>query len=98
VTKLEMENSNLLAENAKLLSELEQTHVTFAEADATRNSLSLTHGKLEEECTCLRAIARMLGRQKTEAEAARKAKCKRFQNYCIHHRKKLHELQMNLRV
>jgi hypothetical protein len=96
VMELETKNSSLLVGNAKLLAELEQIRVACAEADAAQSSLSLTHGKLEEECTGLHAVVETLGQGKTEVETAHEAESKRFQDYRIHHRKKLCELQMNL--
>jgi hypothetical protein len=83
-------------ENSKLLVELEQAHTALAVADATRNSLSLTQGKLDEECAELHAVVESLGQEKARAEAAREAECKGFHDYCIHHRKKLREVQINL--
>jgi hypothetical protein len=54
VAELEMENS-------KLLAELQQTRAAFTEANTARNPLSLTQGKLEEECMSLRAVIESLG-------------------------------------
>jgi hypothetical protein len=96
VMELEMKNSSLLVGNAKLLAELEQIRAACAEADAAQSSLSLAYGKLEEECTGRHTVVEMLGQGKTEVETAHEAESKRFQDYCIHHRKKLCELQMNL--
>jgi hypothetical protein len=96
VVKLETENSKLVTDNSKLLAELGQTHMAFAKADTTQNSLSLTWGKLEEECVGLRAVVESLGQEKAGAKAAHEAKRKRFQDYRIHHRKKLRELRINL--
>jgi hypothetical protein len=36
--------------NAKLLAELEQAHLVLTEAVVARNSLSVSHERLEEEC------------------------------------------------
>jgi hypothetical protein len=92
----ELENSKLAMENSKLLVELEQAHAALAVADATQNSLSLTQGKLDEECAGLHTVVESLGQEKARAEAAREAECKGFHDYCIHHRKKLREVQINL--
>jgi hypothetical protein len=83
-------------DNSKLLAELQQTRVALAEADATPASLPLTHGKLEGECAGLRVDVETLGHEKAGAEAASEAERKRFQDYHIHHCKKLRELWINL--
>jgi hypothetical protein len=78
VMELETKNSSLLVGNAKLLAELKQIRAASTEADAARSSLSLTHGKLEEECTGLHAVVEMLRQGKTEVETAHEAESKRF--------------------
>jgi hypothetical protein len=64
--------------NAKLLAELEQTRLALAEADAIRNSLSVNHEKLEEECVGLCAAIETLGQEKAKAVATREAERKKF--------------------
>jgi hypothetical protein len=80
--------------------ELEQTHLAFAEAKALRNSLSVNCGKMEEECAGLRTAVDTLKQEKTKAVAAREAEITtiwtKFQDYCVCHRKKLHEFWTNL--
>jgi hypothetical protein len=70
VAELEMDNS-------KLLAEVELTRLAIVEAYATWNSLSLTHGKLEEECAGLRAVVETLGQEKVRAEVACEVERKR---------------------
>jgi hypothetical protein len=82
--------------NAKLLAELEQTRLSLAEADAGRNSLSVNHGKLEEEYAGLCTAVETLGQEKPLAVAAREAEHKKFQDYRIHHCKRLCELWVYL--
>jgi hypothetical protein len=79
-----------------LLAELEQTHLALAEAKATRNSLSVNHGKMEEECAGSHVAVDTLGREKVGAVAAHEAEHKKFQDYHIHHHKKLRELRVHL--
>jgi hypothetical protein len=86
--------------NAKLLADLKQTRLAHAEVDAARNSLSVNHGKLEEECAGFRTTVDALEQEKAKAVAARKAEIttmrKKIQDYRVHHRKKFHELRVNL--
>jgi hypothetical protein len=82
---------------AKLLADLEQTRLALAEAKASRNSLSMKHGKLEKDCTGLHAAVDKLGQEKAQAmvdhKAALATEHKIFLDYHVHHRKKLHELR-----
>jgi hypothetical protein len=57
--------ADLEADNAKLLAQLEQTHLALAEAGAARNSLSLSHRKLEE-CVGLCAAVDTLKQEKAQ--------------------------------
>jgi hypothetical protein len=86
--------------NAKLVAELEQTHLVLAEAEAGQNSLSMELGKLEEECAGLRAAVDTLGQQKVKAVADHQAENtttqKKFQDYRVHRHKKLPDLRVNL--
>jgi hypothetical protein len=86
--------------NAKLLVELEQTRLALAEANAARKTLFMEHGKLEEECACLCVAIDTPRQEKADAMAARKAEIttvrNKFQDYRLHHRKKLRELRVNL--
>jgi hypothetical protein len=87
--------------NAKLLAELEQACLALTEADATQSSLSVSHGKLEGECSGLHAAVDALRQEKAkpaidhEAEVA--ATHKKFQDYRVGHRKRLRELHVNLK-
>jgi sulfur carrier protein ThiS len=92
--------AELEADNAKLLVELEQARMSLTEADAARNSLSVSHEKLEEECTRLHAAVSMLKQEKeqivTDREADVVAEQKKIRDYRIGHRMRLHELHVNL--
>jgi hypothetical protein len=79
-----------------LLAELEQTRLAHAKAGATQNSLSTNLAKLEEECAGLHATVDTLRQENARAMAAREAERKKFQDYRVHHRKKLRELWVNL--
>jgi hypothetical protein len=86
--------------NAKSLAELEQSHLALAEVEAGRISLSVEHGKLEEECAGLRAAVDTLGQEKAKVVADHQAEIttaqKKFQGYCARHHKKLPELWVNM--
>jgi hypothetical protein len=82
--------------NAKLLAELEQSRLAHAEAETARNSMSMNHGKFEEECAGLHADVETLEQEKAGAVAAHDAEHKKFQDYRVHHHKKLRKLHVNL--
>jgi chromosome segregation ATPase len=82
--------------NAMLLAELEKTRLALAEAETAQNSLSVNHGKLEEECMGLRTVVDTLGHEMARIVAAHEAEHKKFQDYRVHHCKKLCELRVNL--
>jgi hypothetical protein len=64
--------------NSRLLAKLKQSHLAYAEANATRNSLLANHGKLEEECAGLRAAIETLRQEKAGDVAAHEAEHKKF--------------------
>jgi hypothetical protein len=82
--------------NAMLLAELEKTRLALAEAETAQNSLSVNHGKLEEECMGLHTVVDTLGHEMARIVAAHEAERKKFQDYRVHHCKKLCELRVNL--
>jgi hypothetical protein len=69
-------------------------------AKTLQNSFFVDYGKLEEEYVGLRATVDTLGQKKAKVVAAYKTEVAtihtKFQEYCVHHRKKLHEFQTNL--
>jgi regulator of replication initiation timing len=52
--------------NAKLVAELEQAHQALKEAVVAQNSLSVSHEKLEEECTGVRAVVDAFEQEKAK--------------------------------
>jgi hypothetical protein len=93
VTELERANTELRAE-------LEQAWLKIAEVEERQDSLCSDYQKLENECESLHNAAETLKRQKAEAEKTGEAEVAtihtRFQDYRVHHRKKLHDLRFNL--
>jgi hypothetical protein len=83
--------------NAELRAELEQARLKIAEAEESQNS---GYTRLEDECEALRNAAEALKREKAEAETAHGTEVtaihKRFENYHVHHRRKLHDLRFHL--
>jgi hypothetical protein len=65
-----------------------------------QGSLRSGYERLENECESLRNAAETLKRERAEAEKTCEdevvAICTRFQNYRMHHCKKLHDLHFNL--
>jgi hypothetical protein len=86
--------------NAELRTELEQAGLKIVETKACENSLRSSYTRLEDECEILHDAAEALKWEKAEAETARKtevaAVCTKFQEYCVHHRKKLRDLRFHL--
>jgi hypothetical protein len=85
---------------AELRTELEQAGLKIVETKACENSLRSSYTRLEDECEILHDAAEALKWEKAEAETARKtevaAVCTKFQEYCVHHRKKLRDLRFHL--
>jgi hypothetical protein len=86
--------------NSRLLAGLEQSRLALVKAKTLQNSFSVDYGKLEEEYVGLCATVDTLGQKKAKVVAAYKTEVAtiraKFQEYCVHHRKKLHEFQTNL--
>jgi c-di-GMP-binding flagellar brake protein YcgR len=79
---------------------LEQARIKIAEVEEHQNSLRSGYVKLENECDNLHSIAETLKQEKVKTNKTHEAKvamiCSRFQDYRVHHRKKLHDLCFNL--
>jgi hypothetical protein len=80
-------------DNGRLQAELEQTCLALTEADTAWNSLSVSHGKLEDQCVKLRAVVDTLKQEKAQVvtyhEVDIAAEQKKFWDYRIGHRRKL---------
>jgi seryl-tRNA synthetase len=92
--------AELEADNAKLRSELEQAHQASAEADAARSSLCASRDELERECVRLCTGVDALKQEKakimTDREADVALEQKKFWDYRLSHRRKLHDLHVEL--
>jgi hypothetical protein len=73
----------LEASNAKLLVKVEQARLALAKAEVARDTLYVNHGKLDVAQDALYV-------------AACEGVHKNFQYYHVRHRKKLHELWVNM--
>jgi hypothetical protein len=82
--------------NAELREEVEQARLRTAEAEERQNSLRPGYRKLEDECEGHRATAETLKQEKVKAEVAHEAEATtirtKFQDYRVHHCKKLRGL------
>jgi hypothetical protein len=90
----------LEADNANLHSELEQGRRALVEAESVWDSLSVGWTVMEQECVKLRAGMDALNQEKAKIMADRETKLateeKKFQDYRVRHRKKLHDLRVVL--
>jgi hypothetical protein len=86
--------------NAELRVEVKQTHLKIAEAEEHQNSLHSGYSRLEDEGEGLRNATETLNREKVEAEVAHEVEVTgihtKFQDYRVHHLKKLRGLRLNL--
>jgi flagellin-like hook-associated protein FlgL len=90
----------LKADSARLHLELEQARQALAKADSARSSLSTTQNELKCECTKLRTGSNVLKQEKakimTNHEADLAAEWKKYRDYRLSHRRKLHDLRVEL--
>jgi chromosome segregation ATPase len=86
--------------NAELRAEFKQSQIKIEEVEERQGSLRSGYTKLENQCENLHSVAEALKEQKAEAERAQitqvTAAHTRFQDYRVHHCKKLCCLQLNL--
>jgi uncharacterized ubiquitin-like protein YukD len=88
------------ADNASFRSELKQACRALVEAESARDMLSTSLTAMEQECVKLRVGMDTLEQEKTkiavDSEAQLVASEKKFCDYQISQRKKLHDLRMEL--
>jgi hypothetical protein len=87
-------------DNARLCSELEQAYQALVEADFAQNSLSVSQDEVEWECVMLRvdvdALKQSHAKIVTDHEADLTVEKKKFWDYRLSHRRKLHDLRVEL--
>jgi predicted nuclease with TOPRIM domain len=83
-----------------LRADLKQARLKITEAKERHNSLSSSYTKLEDEYESLRDAAETLKWEKAKVEATRKTEVlairTRFQDYRVHHHRKLRGLLFHL--
>jgi predicted nuclease with TOPRIM domain len=82
--------------NAELRADLKQAQLKIAEVEERQCSLRSGYTKLESECDGLHNAAEALKLEKAVAEKDRNAIHHRFQDYHVHHHKKISDLRFNL--
>jgi chromosome segregation ATPase len=83
-----------------LRAELEQARLKIAEVEERQSSLRSGYTRLENDCESLCSAAKSLKQEKVEAKKTHEIEVTairtRFQDYRVHHRKKLHDLRFSM--